>query len=320
MRLNQCRYHRFLKILPILGMALSLATVSPALAGEEEWTGERIMREALRRHEGFSYVFEEQSMVLQDGAGNRDIRKLRRFSRAEKDGTTKLLLAFDAPEEVRGVALLDIRSRSGGREGGIYLPAFGKELKSLSREERGHPFLGTDLSIEDLTPEVLSDFRYVRGVDHMVQKTPYFVVDVYPASESGEGAPGFCLRRHFIRQDIFFIIRTDYFDRHGRFIKRLTRHDPKHESGDAWRADMILMENFRERHSTLIKTHRRVLSHDYVPAEIFEVARLFENRHMLKTEDLLFRSPSVFPGESGTGPAQTRPEKKMPEGPTKEGK
>ena len=48
-----------------------------------------------------------------------------------------------------------------------------------------------------------------------------------------------------------------------------------------WRANMILMENQKETHKTLIKINRRIFSHDYVPAEMFTSTWLLENRHIL---------------------------------------
>ena len=40
---------------------------------------------------------------------------------------------------------------------------------------------------------------------------------------------------------------------------------------------MILMENKKDQHQSLIKISRRVFSHDYVPAEIFTAKWLYEN-------------------------------------------
>ena len=259
------------------------------------------MKEVLKRHELFPYIFEEQTLILMDGEGNRDVRKVRRFSRVEKDGTVKYLLVFDNPSEVRGVALLAIRQPSGGVEGGIYLPAFGKELKSQAGKSRGGHFLGTDFAIGDLTPEVLTDFRYVRGADQKLDKNVYFVVKAYPKDEGIERTTGYSLRRHFIRQDIFFIARTDYYDRRGRPFKRRTSHDLKRVDVHMWRANMILMENHKKRHKTLIKIDRRVFSHDYVPPEIFTPAWLMENRHIQTLEKGFLREASRPPEPRSKG-------------------
>tara|TARA_B100000315_G_scaffold252448_1_gene289275 strand:+ start:5313 stop:6275 length:963 start_codon:yes stop_codon:yes gene_type:complete len=248
---------------------------------DENLTGRHFMDEVFKRHEMFPYVFEEQTMILMDNAGNRDVRKIRRFSRVEKDKTVKYLLVLDNPLEVNGVALLAIHQNSGEGESGIYLPALGKELKFNVGNSRGSYFLGTDFAIEDLAAEVLSDFRYVRVADQKINKIDHYVIEAFPQNKKIEQTTGYSLRRHFIRPDNFFIVRTDYFDRRGRFLKRQTNHDLKKVDGDMWRANMILMENQKERHKTLIKINRRVFSHDYVPAEMFTSTWLLENRHIL---------------------------------------
>ncbi len=263
----------------------------------EIWTGRRIMDEFFKRHEMFPYVFEEQTVIMTDSAGNRDVRKARRFSRVEKDETVKYLLVFDNPSEVRGVALLAIRHQTGPVESMIYLPAFGKELKSNIGKSRGSNFLGTDFALEDLAAEVLSDFRYVRVADQKINKIIHFVVEALPQDKEIERITGYGLRRHFIRQDNFFIIRTDFYDRSGRFFKSQTSHDLKRVDGDMWRANMILMENHRDRHNTLIKIDRRVFSHDYVPPEMFTCKWLLENRHIEGTERSLFQAAAGFSGE-----------------------
>ncbi|MBW1841918.1 MAG: outer membrane lipoprotein-sorting protein [Deltaproteobacteria bacterium] len=259
---------RIAGILPIMGLLL-LPIFSTLSNAGETWNGRRIMEEVLQRHELYPYVFEEQTMILIDSAGNRDVRKVRRFSRVEADGTVKYLLVFDNPAEVRGVALLVIRHRTGRVDSRIYLPAFGREMISTAGNRRGGHFLGTDFSIEDLTVEVLSDFRYIRETDHEIDKIPYFVIAAFPINAEIERSTGYGLRRHFIRQDNFFIVRTDYYDPRIRFVKQRTHHDLKRVDGDMWRNNMILMENHKEQHKSLIKIDRRVFSRDYVPSEIF---------------------------------------------------
>ena len=245
------------------------------------------MEEVFKRHEMFPYVFEEQTMILTDGADSRNVRKLRRFSRVEKDGTVKYLLVFDNPAEVRGVSLLAIRHHTGHVETRIYLPAFGKVLKSNAGDSRGSHFLGTDFTIEDLAAEVLSDFRYIRVADSKMNKTSFFVVEAFPKEKKTERTTGYSMRRHFIRKDNFFLVRTDFFDRRGRLSKSQTHHDLQKVRGDMWRANMILMKDYKEEHKTLIKINKRVFSHDYVPPEIFTAAWLLENRHIQGTEKRL---------------------------------
>lgn len=85
----------------LVASALLACQQVPADAGGPA-DGLAVMQESQRRHDLYPYVFEEQTMVLVDRHGNRNTRKLRRYSRVEADGTVRLLLAFDYPPEIRG--------------------------------------------------------------------------------------------------------------------------------------------------------------------------------------------------------------------------
>ena len=240
-----------------------------------ETTGIEIMEEVYKRHQQFPYIYEEQSMVMEDRNGDRDTRKVRRYSRVEEDGTVKFLLLFDYPQEIKGVALLADRSPDGKIKKYIYLPAYGEQLIESTGEGSEDNFLGTDFSVENLTGVNLSDYHYVRRDDQEIDKAKYFVLDVYKASN--QLIEDRILRRHFIRQDNLYITLTHHFDKHGRLLRIQSHHDIKAVDSDMWRANMILMENKKDQHQSLIKISRRVFSHDYVPAEIFTAKWLYEN-------------------------------------------
>jgi Outer membrane lipoprotein-sorting protein len=241
----------------------------------EETTGDEIMEEVYKRHQQFPYIYEEQSMVMEDRNGKRDTRKARRFSRVEEDGSVKFLLLFDYPQEVKGVALLANRDPEGNTSKYIYLPAFGEQLIESSGEGSGDNFLGTDFSVENLTGEILSDYHYVRRADKEIDNVHYFILDVYQASN--QKTKDRILRRHFIRQDNLYITLTHHYDKQGRLSRIQSHHDLKAVDSDMWRANMILMEDKKEQHQSLIKISRRVFSHDYVPAEVFTAEWLYEN-------------------------------------------
>ena len=263
-----------------------IQVVCPALAGQttskqnenkikEELTGSDIMDQVFKRHLLFPYVYEEQTLVLTDNKGNKDVKKTRRFSRVETDGTLKYLLVFDNPKEVRGVALGITRGPKGIVQTRIYLPALGEPISSDLKKNNGRDFMGTDFSIEELV-ETQSDVIYTRKADHPMskqEKDNCFVVEAScvvasPTAEKNNPA-GYSICRHYIRQDNFFIVRTDFFDHGHRLVKRLTHHDLKQIDKKMWQGNMLLMENIRDQHTTLIKIDRRILSQDYVPPHLF---------------------------------------------------
>ncbi|MCP3872051.1 MAG: outer membrane lipoprotein-sorting protein [Desulfobacteraceae bacterium] len=247
-------------------------------------TGSDIMTKVFLYHKIFPYVYEEQTMILTDNIGNKDVRKLRRFSRMESDGTMKYLLVFDYPSEVKGLALRFIRDPKGNVENHIYLPALGKEISIGDTGGQVTHLLGTDFALEDLV-ESFPDFLYARIPDQTIAKVAYFVVEAFPMDKIIDNQTGYSKRRLFIRQDNFFIVRTDYFDLGKRFSKRLTRHDLKKVDKKMWRANMLLMENKAQQHSTLIKINQRVFSRDYVQPEIFTLSWLLENYKIQEIQD-----------------------------------
>lgn len=286
-----------MKYRPNQNFIFLLILFSPSLSAQEhpdeifdEASGLKIMQEVQKRHQQFAFVYEEQSMVMIDRNGDRDTRKVKRYSRVEEDGTVKFLLLFDSPEEISGVALLATRDASGETIKYVYLPAFGEQLIESVSSGLDGKFLGTDFSIENITGEVLDDYIYVRRPDNKLNDVEYFVVDVYRMedgfTEHMLSTNKQALRRHSISKHNFYIIKTEYFDKQGRVYKKQSHHDLRPVDGDMWRADMILMEDSKEHHQSLIKINRRIFSRDYVSAEIFTADWLFKNYPFISTPDI----------------------------------
>lgn len=260
-------------------MVTLLAGLSAAHAQSEAiLSGHEIMQEVYQRHEQFPYIYEEQVMVLIDAAGNRDTRKLRRYSRLDTAETGHYLLLFDDPPEVRGVGLLTTIEPQGDTLANIYLPAYGQKLIESIGQNESDSFLGTDFSVNDLVPESLDKHHFERQQDERIGKIDYFVLNVFNKQQDINSAP--VTKRHFIRKDNYYITRTDTFDQHGRLHKRQTHHDLKPLGGNMWRADMILMDDVKARHKTLLKIVRRIFSRDYVPEGLFTLKWLVENQRI----------------------------------------
>ena len=301
---------RLLVCIVLMQFLVPLSAGADSAGDAVSWSGPRIMEEVVRRHDLYPYVFEQQTMVLTDHAGSRDVRKVRRFSRVASDGTVKMLLVFDYPPEVRGVAMRVVGREGGRMDSGVYLPALERMLEFRAGKRRGGNFLGTDFAVEDLAAEIIRDFRYDRKSDKQIDDTSCFVVEAIPRNPEIEQQTGYSLRRHFIRQDIFFVVRTEYHDLRGRFFKTLTRHDLKQVDGQMWRAGMMLMVDHKAHHQTLLKVNRRVFSGDYVPESIFTRQWLLENRHVRENSRRIPDSPS--PDARGDNRPETFSKKRNP--------
>lgn len=239
-------------------------------------SGREIMEAVYREHQQYPYVYEEQSMVLIDRRGNRETRKLKRYSRVDKDLKTQFLLLFESPDDIKGVAVLAVREKNGDTTQSLFLPAFGDVLIENGSNAVDTTFLGTDFSVEDLTSESLNDYRYERQRDSVLSDVPHYVIDVYKSAPVG-ASKGDRVRRHLVVKQNLFIAQSDQFDELGRLKKRQTHHDLTPVLGNMWRSNMILMDDKFHQHQTLIKIERRVFSADYVPAKFFTKEWLFLN-------------------------------------------
>jgi len=262
--------------------SLLLLTGNNTTLADHMLSGREIMEEVYQRHEQFPYIYEEQVMVLTDSSGNRDTRTLRRYSRLDSADSGRYLLLFDNPPEVRGVGLLTTIEPPEKIQASIYLPAYGPQLIESVGQNQSDTFLGTDFSVNDLLPEPLNKYHFKRLQDEDAGEIDYYVLDVYSKQANSDKEPP--LKRHYVRQDNYFITRTNSFDRHGRLHKRLTHHDLKPLGGTMWRANMILMEDLKAKHQSLIKITRRVFSRDYVPEELFTLDWLVKNQHLTLPE------------------------------------
>jgi hypothetical protein len=239
-------------------------------------TGRELMQAGYDQHLRYPFIYEELSMVTHDRKGNKETKSLRFFSRAESINHIKLLLLFDLPQELAGVAFLAQRKSGGALVSELHLPAFEQTMIRNSGDDADINFLDTDFTLENLIGEDLDKYYYKRQRDAIVEGSYYYVIDVFNAAILDDEKQKL-LRRHYLLQDNLFITRTDYFDSMGRLRKRQSAHDLVQVTRDVWNANMRLMEDFLRESKTLFKVNRRVYSADYVPEKVFTAQWLYKN-------------------------------------------
>jgi hypothetical protein len=264
---------------------VALAAASGAARGAPDGAG--ILQRALAHRSQACCIYQELTMILSDAAGDRGVRRIRWYERRETDGSRRLLLAFVAPADVRGTAVLLTREALGATQGEIYLPALGKPLGIAAGTTGAMRLVGSDFRISDLLGEAPRGFVYAREADAEIDRSMHFVVRAAPSDAAAKRAGG-GLRRYYVRKGDFFLVRVDFHDLQGRLARRESFRDPKQVEPGIWQADMVLMEDFAERHRTLIKVERRVFSPDYVPSGIFSRQWLLEQRYLLVGGDSPF--------------------------------
>jgi hypothetical protein len=232
-------------------------------------------------------IYQELTMILSDPAGESGVRRIRWFERRDPDGSSRLLLMFVAPADVRGAAVLVTRDSHGATRGELHLPALGRPLDLVAGTAGAMPLVGSDFKLADLFRGAPRDFTYAREADAEIDRSMHYVIRATPVKGAQQRTGGGS-RRHYVRKADHFLARTDFHDVQGVLARRQSFRDPKQVEPGVWQADMILMEDFGERHRTLLKVERRVFSPDYTPAEIFSRQWLVEGRHLLVGGDAPF--------------------------------
>ncbi len=258
-------------------LAVCLAFSLPA--GAQDLTGRQIMDEVSARHDR-PYEFEIQQMTLRDKGGNEEEREVKRYARELEQGENRYLMVFHNPAGVRGVALLTWQHDTKDDDQWIYLPAQGKKAKRIAKGGRQNYFMGTDYTFEDLISESRDKFRYERLDDEELDGVAVFVVDAFPEDAGVKKETGYKYRRSWIRQDIFFIVRTEYFDKRGRYIKNQIATDLVNIEGDMWRAQRTFMDNEKRGHSTEIEIIDRTFEDSDVPKKMFHTRYITSGKHL----------------------------------------
>lgn len=190
-------------------------------------------------------------MVLVDRKGNQKTRVLKRWSKRFPDGLYRTLVAFQEPKDIAGTALLTWELEGGEHKQWLYLPGR-KTLQRIASQGRKSYFMGTDFTYEDLQPDTLEDYRFELKGTEDVDGHPCYRIEVVPASREKERESAYSKRLTWIRKDLLYPVKVEFYDRRGHCTKTQTNHELTRLKGEAWTAKKVLMINHRTEHKTIM--------------------------------------------------------------------
>lgn len=208
---------------------------------------------SLERQGPAPYVYEEQTLVLSDASGRFSVRTMKHYQRRDASGEKTLTIVV-TPSESVGMSVFV------ARDPGVGLRRGSKASSSV---------LGSDFLVGDLEAEQIDAHRYETMPMQEVDHVKHHVVRAIPMDNTKPGRSSATDRVIFLREDNLFVSRIDYRDEQGKVLRRQSFRDPRPDASGAWRASMILMENFKNDQRSVLKIDRRVHSPDYVPAAVF---------------------------------------------------
>jgi outer membrane lipoprotein-sorting protein len=224
-----------MKTIKPLALLLFLAlAVSPVLAQDSDMAPAQILDridDAINGPKDQSYTVH---LVLIDKDGSRKTREMMMLQK----GREKRLVRFIAPADQRGIAFLSLP----GDLQYLYLPAFNK-VRRIASSVKNTTFAGTDFTYEDLEAVKWSS-KWTATMKSRDQDTTIMELTAKPG-----GATDYSRQLVTIRNDNFYPVRIEFYNKSGALAKVLVREDLRQVSG-YWVSMNTTMEDLKRQHTT----------------------------------------------------------------------
>ncbi|WP_339948330.1 outer membrane lipoprotein-sorting protein [uncultured Albimonas sp.] len=228
--------------LPLACAALLIAGLAAGAAQAQ--TGREIMQTQKDRHDVDAEV-SLSTMTLINAKGRRQDRRMVTLRIRNAEGQSRSLVKYLAPNDIANVGLLTWEQPGDTEDDQwLYLPA-SDDVKRIVGGSKKNAFMGSDIAYEDMRAEDLDAFDYTLTGEEEVDGHPCFVVEARPATQTEREESGYGLRILYIRKDIYFTVRTDFFDPRERLLKKATFTGLSNPAGDLWRAEVSRFETVR---------------------------------------------------------------------------
>ena len=103
------------------------------------------------------------------------------YERFGSHGTSKTIIRFTDPAEVKGVAVLVFNHPDRESDQWMWTPALNRDRRIASQDRRTR-FFGTDFSFEDLEERDVERYTYTLGQDEAIEGAPCWRIDSTPKS------------------------------------------------------------------------------------------------------------------------------------------
>lgn len=213
----------------------------------------------------------EIRMVLEEKGGKARERSATLWSRRvrpEAPGQRKLI-RFSFPPELARSAVLTVEGPEEDEQW-VYIPAV-YTTRRIASGNRADRYMGTDFSYEDILAVRMEENSFVdRGTEPLGDRLLRKVEQVPTGKASA--ASGYSKVLHWVDPEAEVIWRSDYYDREGRLVKRLTSEGLR-KHGRFHRFDKVRMETLGTGRSTTVEYRSRELGQP-VPEALFTLRNL----------------------------------------------
>jgi len=208
----------------------------------------QVVEEAQRRTTAQSQRYEGTLEVID--ARNKITRKRWQYDRIGSHGSSKAVLRFTAPAEVKGVALLVINHPDQSSDQWMWTPAINRERR-IALQDRSTRFFGTDFSFEDLEERDTNQFDYRLLGEEAVDGAVCWKIESEPRQTKVSQYTHSLL---WIRKDNYVLSRIENYKK-DQLVRSASYSDIRNVQG-IWTAHNIEMRDVKRNSRTVLKIER----------------------------------------------------------------
>ncbi len=208
----------------------------------------QIVEEAQRRTQSQSQRYEGTLKVVD--AKNKITEKRWQYDRLGSHGSSKAVLRFTAPAEVKGVAILIQNHPDKASDQWMWTPAINRERR-IALQDRSTRFFGTDFSFEDLEERDTNQFDYTLLGEEVIDGAACWKLESRPKTTK---VSQYSHSLVWVRKDNYAWAQIENYSRN-QLVRRAKYSDLRIVQG-IWTAHSIDMHDLKRNSHTILKIEK----------------------------------------------------------------
>ena len=227
-----------------LASALVVCVASSWLAGHVDAAdnARQIVEESQKRTTAQSQRYEGMLQVF-DAKGKVSDKRWT-LERLGSHGTSKMVLRFTQPAEVKGVALLVVNHPDRASDQWMWTPAIERDRR-IALQDRSTRFFGTDFSFEDLEERDVDQYDYTLLGDDTLEGVATWKIQSNP--KQGKSSQ-YSTSIVWVRKDNYAVARIENYAK-DQVVRRLNYQEIQNVQG-IWTAKVLEMTDLRRNSRT----------------------------------------------------------------------
>jgi outer membrane lipoprotein-sorting protein len=208
----------------------------------------QIVEESQKRSESKSQRYDGILQVVD--SGGKISEKRWAYQRIGAHGRSKVIIRFNAPAEVKGVALLIVSHPNKSSDQWMWTPAIERDRR-IALQDRSTRFFGTDFSFEDLEERDVDQFDYSLLGEETVDGAACWKIQSVPKKTKSSQ---YNKTIQWIRKDNYAVARAESYVK-DELARRLNYSDIRQIQG-YWTAHELAMTDVRRNSTTKLSLRK----------------------------------------------------------------